>query len=526
MTRFDPNKQHKSAVDWSVLAYKTADDDKAAQTVVLGLAVGVGLASASPIVGGLVGLYFAVKGFQKACNGDKNKKYIREMGCVAHVLEGGNFRAYLNQAGSSAIAAELEFAEREGLAFSNEAIDWWEDYQERPHQQLLPAATQSQTAPYARPQSGAMVVASANSIQSRVVSIDVYDPLADSRIDIISEMVDPISNVFIVGLGGSGKGMLLANGLREVKQVNPNKKIFLINGKDDPKERGYFDGVVEVHKAMHCESAKPQTVAAWFEACVAEYDNYAVANDGALLVIDEGTIIGARLKTANSTALKDKLIGITSCGGSTGKNLWFVAQTPYVGANGSDLSAISQLTPIAIVSKSNLAVMDTWKKASLFKKFDTYEIAELVQQSECDRAVYFGKTAQWYSMPSLNNYSGYDRDRREYLPGFTPHNDEITSDLSAVNKLEDSLYISEQPTTIHPQLQISSTAQLVLDWLHINRQGQWIKYKGGDRDQSFINIARKHGYTSTDAMVDDLFVELLLIETIDIDEVEGAILVL
>lgn len=225
--------------------------------------------------------------------------------------------------------------------------------------------------------------------------------------------------------------MLLANALREVKLTHPSKKIFLINGKDDPKERGYFDGIVDVHKALHCESAKPQTVAAWFESCIADYDEFAVINDGALLVIDEGTIIGTRLKTAKCSLLGDKLIGITSCGGSSGKNVWFSCQTPYVGANGSDLSAISQLTPIALVSKSNLAVLDTWKSARLFKKFDSDEIAELVQQSECDRAVYFGKIAQWYSMPALKNYSNFDRDRGVMIG-------EVNPTITDAKLLEDS----------------------------------------------------------------------------------------
>ncbi|MEM7590322.1 MAG: hypothetical protein AAF383_02155, partial [Cyanobacteria bacterium P01_A01_bin.83] len=114
--------------------------------------------------------------------------------------------------------------------------------------------------------------------------------------------------------------------------------------------------------------------------------------------------------TAKCTTLTDKLIGITSCGGSSGKNVWFVAQTPFVGANGSDTSGISQLTPIVLVNSTNLSVVDSWKRASLFKKFDTEEIAELVNQSSCNRAVYFGKNAQWYSLPKLTNYSAFDRD--------------------------------------------------------------------------------------------------------------------
>lgn len=102
MTRFNPNKLHKTATDWSVIAYKTADNDKAPETLVIGLALGVGVASFStPVLGAVVGAYFVLKGIQKACNSDKNKKYIREAGCVAHVLDGGTLELICNRTGKS-----------------------------------------------------------------------------------------------------------------------------------------------------------------------------------------------------------------------------------------------------------------------------------------------------------------------------------------------------------------------------------------------------------------------------------------
>ena len=71
--------------------------------------------------------------------------------------------------------------------------------------------------------------------------METWNPFAKSEIDIVKEAGSQIKNLFIVGLGGSGKGMLLACLLREVKRNHPDRKIFLINGKDDPKEYGYFD---------------------------------------------------------------------------------------------------------------------------------------------------------------------------------------------------------------------------------------------------------------------------------------------
>lgn len=53
-----------------------------------------------------------------------------------------------------------------------------------------------------------------------------------------------------------------------------------------------------------------------------------------------------------------------------------------------------------------------------------------------NRAVYWGGTASWYSMPKLTNYSGYDRDKGEYLHGYEPL---ITNHIYTVTKLENSI---------------------------------------------------------------------------------------
>ncbi len=326
--------------------------------------------------------------------------------------------------------------------------------------------------------------ADVNSAPTRIQTrVDVYNPTGNNNIDLIGELTNELNNLFIVGLGGSGKGMLTANALRAIKAKH-GKKIFLINGKNDPKEAGYFDGAVDVEKKLHCESATPSAVADWFEGAVAEYDRFAAENNGALLIIDEGTIIGARLKSAKSTALGDKLIGITSCGGSQGKNVWFIAQTPYVGANGGDLSSISQLTPIAIISHKNLAVLDTWKRASIFKKFETEEISKLVEASECNRAIYFGKDAQWYSMPALKNYSAFNRDTGEMIG-------EARQPKTTIQHLEDSLKADTTNTprrkkkvdfntpewieffnddgSDEEETSLSTTAQEILDYISRNK---------------------------------------------------------
>ena len=461
MTNFNPDGNQYPIEQWEDLAENRASNSGMVQKIIGGVvAGGLGITFGVEILGGLVAAWCVKSALDSGKNIGKKLRLVRDCGCNAFVLGEEDFRAYLKQFGDKTVFDELTFAKQAGAELTPFAESWLRTYtkalpsaQHEEQQQL--SLTQSVAQSIEQP----VTVVSSTSTPQTITKVDVWNPNADSEVDIIREVTDRITNNFIVGIGGSGKGMLLANALREVKRKHPDKKIFLVNGKVDPKEAGYFDGIVDVEKPLHCESAKPQTVAAWFEAAMEDYDNFAVQNNGGLLVIDEGTIIGARLKTAKCTTLTDKLIGIASCGGSTGKNVWFVAQTPFVGANGSDTSGISQLTPIVLVNQTNLSVVDSWKRASLFKKFDTEEIAELVNQSECNRAVYFGKTAQWYSLPKLINYSAYDRDAGK-----------VIGDVKDVKQAEDNNDIHSQDTVIQQlEQQFNKVDEKLTDCIYFDK---------------------------------------------------------
>ncbi len=460
MTRFNPDKRHRDAIDWSTVAWRTADEDKAAETFVIGLVAGTAIASVTtPLLGGVIGAYFVVKGIQRATAADKNKKYIRSTGCVAHVLDGGNFRAYRNQVGDSAVLKELEFADQEGLTFSDDALDFWEDYQE---QAPVPAIALAATSQQTRLQSPT------TTLQPKT-QIDYYDPTASAQIDIIGEMVERITNTIVIGIPGSGKGILISNAIREAKRKHPKIRIFVLDPKADPKEAGYWEGC-DVVKSYGCMDAKPSSVAAWAEAAFDEYAIYAQKHDRTLLIVDEGTMLGNKLQQAKSTLLVDKLTSYTSGGDSAGRNVWFMMQSPYVGGASLNLSTTSQMTSIVIAFSENIGAIAQWKSAKIFKSLSLDEVSELIEKSTTGRAIYYGKTGRWYMMPKLTNYSGYDRDQREYLPDFNPQTD-----------------INETDT--EEQKPLSKHARLVLEWLTEKRKETWVKFRGKEgRDMTFIKL--------------------------------------
>lgn len=455
MTNFNPKRLEKSNDEWAELALKHSGNSNTQFHVIGGLFGAIFVAGAtSPITGAVIAGWVIYSAWQKSGESARNKDHIINARCLANTLEGDDFIVYRSQFGDESVEQQLLYAEKLNLGMSNDALDFLDEMEEKRRFGMLPKSF-----PASSNNSQKALEAKLNTESSTTsdysYDVNVYDPSKDSQIDLIGEMTNKISNIFVVGLGGSGKGMLIANALRAVREKHPNKKIFLLNGKDDPKESGYFDGIVDKEERLNCESAKPSTVAAWFEAAIKKYDDFAEKNNGALLVIDEGTIIGARLKTAKSTALTDKLIGITSCGGSTGKNIWFVAQTPYVGANGSDLSGISQLTPIVLVTSQNLSILDSWKRSAIIKKFEASEVNEMVDNSEVNRAVYFGKTAQWYSMPKLKNYSSFNRDTGEII---SENQKTKIQDKTSASETSTKIQESEDTSKILDQLFISLKA--------------------------------------------------------------------
>lgn len=486
MTRFDPKKNQKTPQEWSAAALNVTRENNLQWNVIAGIVLG-GLAAgaASPFTGGLITAYFLWDSYKKARGIQRNQAAIVEFGCVAQVLDGDDFINYSNQVGHDAVMAELTFAVERNLPISNAAADYFED---------------SYTSAVVKPQNER----TSPQLTTATAVIDRYDPTAVAKIDIINEMSDRISNTIIIGIPGSGKGMLVANAIREAKRKHPNLKVFVIDPKDDSKEAGYFDCCDEI-KPFACMDAKPGTVAVWAEATFDEYAKYAQQNERTLLIVDEGTMLGNKLQQAKSTLLVDKLTSYTSGGDSAGRSVWFMMQSPYVTGASLNLSTTSQMTSIVIAFKENIGAIAQWKSAKIFKQLSLDEVSELIDKSETGRAMYYGKTGKWYQMPTLTNYSGYDRDKRKHL--------DIPSKSDAVEKLEDGFKIESERENVSGHL--SENAQLVFNWLKEKRFKRWVKFKGKeDRDMAFINFLSDK--TIKAEQRDKVFQELAIAEVIEV----------
>ncbi|WP_152592849.1 hypothetical protein [Nostoc sphaeroides] len=404
MTRFSITKNQKTPEQWSALAFKSTTENNIQWNIALGLIVAAVAASAtSPLTGALIAGWTIYSSFKKAQCIQRNQAAIREYGCIAHILDGDDFRGYVQQVGHDCVNKELQFASSQEYEFSGAAIDYIEDtaqINELP-QVLIPSASP-------------MLVPSDSLPVNINTSSSIHNPT--HIIDIVREIASPIRNCIIFGIGGSGKGMLVANALRRIKAENPNRKIFYIDPKNEPSEYGYTEGVVDVVRRKKCKNESPENICKWMDEVLdgtdesIGYIEWANNQEECLLVIDEGSTLGDAAKKCRNERIGTLILHISSLGGSSKENVWLLAQSPYVGPLGLNLSATSQITAVAIISDKNTNVLKQWKKSPILEMIDLVQLNTLIKASPCNRAVFFGGNSTWSAMPELPNYSALDRD--------------------------------------------------------------------------------------------------------------------
>ncbi|AUB44496.1 P-loop containing nucleoside triphosphate hydrolase (plasmid) [Nostoc flagelliforme CCNUN1] len=404
MTRFSITKNQKTPEQWSALAFKATTENNIQWNIALGLIVAAVTASAtSPLTGALIAGWTIYSSFKKAQCIQRNQAAIREYGCIAHILDGDDFRGYVQQVGQESVNKELQFASSQEYEFSNAAIDYIEEVaqlNESP-QPLIPYISTPNQLQYSLP------------INTNTSS-SVHNPT--HIIDIVREIASPIRNCIIFGIGGSGKGMLVANALRRIKAENPNRKIFYIDPKNEASEYGYTEGVVDVVRRKRCKNESPENICKWMDEVLdgtkeeIGYIEWANNQEECLLVIDEGSTLGDAAKKCRNERIGTLILHISSLGGSSKENVWLLAQSPYVGPLGLNLSATSQITAVAIISDKNTNVLKQWKKSPILEMIDLEKINTLIKASPCNRAVFFGGNSTWGAMPELPNYSALDRD--------------------------------------------------------------------------------------------------------------------
>lgn len=392
MSRFDINKIQRSPEEWSALAFKSTTENNIQWKIALGVIVAAVAASAtSPVTGIAIACWSIFSSIQQAKEVQRNQAAIRDIGCIAHVLDGDDFRDYLHQVGKEAVDKELDFANNQGYSISNAAIDYLEEPTKINYVgQQLPAISQQST------------VATQSSVHEN-----------SNVFDIVKAIASPVQNCIILGVGGSGKGIVTSNALRRIKAENPNRKIFYIDPKNEPGEYGYLDGVVDVVERKTCKNKSAEEICDWLDKVLDDYIKWENENEETLLVVDEGMVVGDACKKTKNTRIGTIILHIASLGGAAKHNAWVITQTPYVGAMGMNLTQSSQMKWVTLIGANDMGVLKQWSKSANLENISLDRLGALTQESPAKRAVYWGGHSKWYALPQYPNYSAIDRDNNK-----------------------------------------------------------------------------------------------------------------
>ncbi|MGB7487389.1 MAG: hypothetical protein WA901_14450, partial [Phormidesmis sp.] len=220
----------------------------------------------------------------------------------------------------------------------------------------------------------------------------------------------------VVGVPGAGKGMFISNLLRLVRQHHPQLHIFVMEGKGDAKEAGYWQGVADDIRSIQGLDASPVSIVAWINGCL---EDFKAISGPKLLIFDEVTYLYKVWQTTEKESFEDYIqykIGLSSMGDSLQNYIWEIGQVSNAKDLGVTAGIRSLFKPIAIVSNHDRRAAN----ALLGTKFvplpeeGKKAVMQMCDFSACGRAVYDYVNDCWQPMPQLENLSGFDRDTRSF----------------------------------------------------------------------------------------------------------------
>ena len=480
MSNFNPKYNNLTPIEWSHRALENSTDNNSSFLPIGGLVLGILAASTTgfPPTGLLIFAWAVYEAFKRNRSMGRNELAITQYGCVAHCLSADDFRDFRTQVGDEEVLRQLQWARNNNYRLSEIAEDYLDSRSSRYQTlDLLPKAYQNTQinvvdSPMPTAQFEEIVIPDLKRKETELVEFKTETP------NLPSLLAQSLKLTLIVGVPGSGKGIFVSNALEAVRKHHHNTTIFYIDPKNDAKETAYFSGRVDKLFRKDLMTTTPEEAAEWVTNCLTEYDRFDCGNGRKLLVFDELNLTLKTLKGVKTDKgeqsplewLKMKLTGYSSSGDSRGIVLWGISQNAHVSGLGMDGGDRTMFIPIFIVDARNISASEGILKAQMIpsdKRLNSVEIQQLCSKSEIGRAIYFGGNNEWYPMPKLENYSGFDRDSRKFLDGFAPppKGERLADDYNAIAKLEDTFKSELENSSVNDGKelqQLSDNAKLVL----------------------------------------------------------------
>ena len=98
--------------------------------------------------------------------------------------------------------------------------------------------------------------------------------LATAFTDTMTHIAQRLVSMTVVGVPGAGKGMIVSNLLRPVRQHHSHPHIFVLEGKGDENEAGYWQGVANDIRSIHGPDERPLVIVARINSCLDDFIAY------------------------------------------------------------------------------------------------------------------------------------------------------------------------------------------------------------------------------------------------------------
>lgn len=225
----------------------------------------------------------------------------------------------------------------------------------------------------------------------------------------VDTLTNRLCSALVCGVPGAGKGMVVSNALRVVREAYPDVTITVVDPKADPKERGYWDAAHHVHaQPLGLDSAK---TSAWVRAIL---DEFLGAPSPKLLVLDELSALHNVLDKPTKGTIATFLNLVINQGDSNQTWVWAITQTAFVQDLPFNSGTRANLISLGIIAPHNRNAVQALMGARGFltpPKGGEQELNELMGRSPVKRAFFDGSVSGWFPMPQLENHSGHDRDK-------------------------------------------------------------------------------------------------------------------
>lgn len=279
-----------------------------------------------------------------------------------------------------------------------------------PKQRWKPEATAIPGEEILLPPSQRYTVPASFSPGSAKVSATVSDP--------VSALTDRPTSTLIVGVPGSGKGLLASLCASRLRERFEGLQIHVLDPKGSELEGGYWEGLGTVQRARlgAMAATDPDGAAEWLLGAL---ERFQALRGPKLLVLDEVLTIATVLdivsnKDNRATArYKLALAELAAQGDSEQSWLWLLTQSPFVADLPFKSGIRSTFRAVGLAAPHNRQAVQTLISSKGFiasPEGGLEGLYSLMQRSPVQRAWFDGGVGRWEPMPRLENRSGYDRD--------------------------------------------------------------------------------------------------------------------